>query len=78
MVVLFLRKDQPKKWACVTAIEEKAKEARMPKPKEDDDPSKSIMSLMKQMYEDGDDEMKKTIAKAWTEARDKNEPMELQ
>ena len=26
---------------------------------------------MKQMYEDGDDEMKRTIAKAWTESRDK-------
>ena len=30
---------------------------------------------MKQMYEDGDDEMKRTIAKAWTESRDKNPGM---
>lgn len=25
--------------------------------------------LMQNMYEEGDDEMKKTIAKAWTDAR---------
>lgn len=37
----------------------------------DADPNDSLMSLMKQMYEDGDDEMKRTIAKAWTESRDK-------
>lgn len=24
------------------------------------------------MYDEGDDEMKRTIAKAWTESRDKN------
>lgn len=29
------------------------------------------MTMMKQMYEDGDDDMKRTIAKAWTESRDK-------
>jgi len=29
------------------------------------------MDLMKKMYEDGDDDMKRTIAKAWTESRDK-------
>lgn len=28
-----------------------------------------IMDLMKNMYEGGDEEMKKTIAKAWTDAR---------
>lgn len=29
------------------------------------------MKMMKQMYDDGDDEMKRTIKKAWTEAQDK-------
>lgn len=37
----------------------------------DTDPNDSLMSMMKQMYEDGDDEMKRTIAKAWTESREK-------
>ncbi|KAJ8449921.1 hypothetical protein Cgig2_029283 [Carnegiea gigantea] len=41
------------------------------KPKLDDkkDPMAGIMDLMKNMYEEGDEEMKRTIAKAWTEAR---------
>lgn len=29
------------------------------------------MNLMKKMYEEGDDEMKRTINKAWTESQDK-------
>lgn len=29
------------------------------------------MSLMKQMYDEGDDEMKRTIKKAWCESQDK-------
>ncbi|ESW29760.1 hypothetical protein PHAVU_002G096900 [Phaseolus vulgaris] len=33
------------------------------------DPMAGIMDMMKNMYEEGDDEMKKTIAKAWTDAR---------
>lgn len=36
-----------------------------------DDPNASIMNIMRQMYEDGDDDMKRTIAKAWTESQDK-------
>lgn len=28
--------------------------------------------MMKKMYDEGDDEMKRTIAKAWTESREKN------
>ncbi|XP_060558475.1 calcyclin-binding protein-like [Ruditapes philippinarum] len=43
----------------------------------DADPNDSMMSLMKQMYEDGDDEMKRTIAKAWTESREKKPDMAL-
>jgi hypothetical protein len=29
------------------------------------------MNLMKQMYDDGDDEMKRTIRKTWAESQDK-------
>jgi calcyclin binding protein len=35
------------------------------------DPSAGIMDMMKQMYEDGDDQTKKIIAEAWTKSRDK-------
>lgn len=33
------------------------------------DPMAGIMDLMKNMYDEGDEEMKRTIAKAWTDAR---------
>ncbi|KAL0352853.1 UNVERIFIED_CONTAM: Calcyclin-binding protein [Sesamum angustifolium] len=33
------------------------------------DPMAGIMDLMKNMYEEGDEEMKRTIAKAWSDAR---------
>ncbi|KAH9114597.1 hypothetical protein LEN26_008636 [Aphanomyces euteiches] len=36
------------------------------------DPSAGIMDMMKNMYDEGDDEMKRTIAKAWSESRNKN------
>ena len=36
------------------------------------DPSANLMNMMKQMYQDGDDEMKRTIAKAWTESQSKS------
>ena len=37
----------------------------------DEDPGLGLMKLMKQMYDEGDDEMKKTIAKAWHESQEK-------
>lgn len=43
----------------------------LPKMDEAKDPGDSLMQMMKNMYETGDDEMKRTIAKAWTESREK-------
>lgn len=74
MVALFLRKSSTANWSHVTELEKKAKEPKVPKPEMDGgDPSASLMNMMKQMYDEGDDEMKRTIAKAWTEARDKQQ-----
>ena len=36
-----------------------------------DDPSAALMNLMKKMYNEGDDNMKRTIAKSWYEAQNK-------
>ena len=41
--------------------------------KDEGDPGQGLMKLMQQMYNDGDDEMKRTIAKAWHESQDKRE-----
>jgi len=35
----------------------------------EEDPSKSLMSMMKNLYEDGDEEMKRTIAQAWSKSQ---------
>jgi len=44
---------------------------KKPKIDKEEDPSASMMNLMKNMYESGDDEMKRTIAKAWSESQNK-------
>lgn len=36
-----------------------------PEGKEKEDPQESMMNMMKKLYQEGDDEMKKTIAQAW-------------
>lgn len=71
MVVVFLVKhDTGKTWSHLTVSEKKSKEPKFnPKLSDNEDPTTGLMDLMKQMYEEGDDEMKRTIAKAWTESR---------
>ncbi|CAD8076179.1 unnamed protein product [Paramecium sonneborni] len=34
-----------------------------------DDPQASLMNMMKEMYQNGDDDMKRTIAQAWTKSQ---------
>ena len=55
------------------AIKAKAdKKNEVPKMDDDSgDPSKGLMNMMKKMYDEGDDDMKRTIAKAWTESQNK-------
>lgn len=70
-VVVFMKKESEVSWSYVTEAERKAKETKTPKLDENEDPGQSLMNLMKQMYDEGDDEMKRTIAKSWMEAREK-------
>ncbi|CAF1122668.1 unnamed protein product [Adineta ricciae] len=71
MIVLLLAKAESKTWECIFQDEKKAPEKPLPKMDDNKDPGDSLMQLMKNMYETGDDEMKRTIAKAWTESREK-------
>ncbi|KAJ0174666.1 hypothetical protein K1T71_009774 [Dendrolimus kikuchii] len=76
MVVIFLAKSRPNtKWSHMTEIEKKSEDQRNSRFKPDEmdkkDPQESIMSLMKNMYETGDDEMKRMISKAWYEGQQK-------
>ena len=39
----------------------------MDKMEKNEDPNASLMNMMKKLYEEGDDEMKRTIAQTWVE-----------
>lgn len=75
IVAIFLAKKSPGNWSCVTGVEKRIKEAKAPllnpDPEETSDPHSSLMGMMKKMYQEGDDDMKKTIAKAWCDSQDK-------
>ena len=75
MVVIFLKKEVPSvKWSHLKKVDKETAEKPKFTPKADDnnaDPSAGLMNIMKQMYEEGDDDMKRTIAKAWTESSSK-------
>ncbi|XP_041982143.1 calcyclin-binding protein [Aricia agestis] len=77
MVVVFLAKSQPNiKWSHMTEVEKKFEDQKNNRFKPADnmdnkDPQESIMGLMRNMYETGDDEMKKMISKAWYESQHK-------
>lgn len=42
------------------------------------DPTSGLMNMMRKMYDTGDPEMKKMIAKAWTEGQENNLKNNLQ
>lgn len=70
MVIINLFKKVAKNWSHVTAVEKRIKELKknmVPNIGEDTDPGAGLMNVVKKMYQEGNDEMKKTIAKAWTE-----------
>lgn len=78
VLIMLKKKESGKTWPYVTQTEKRLKDKpSKPSIDKDADPNDSMMSLMKQMYEDGDDEMKRTIAKAWTESREKKPDMAL-
>lgn len=75
-IVIALRKVEEKTWGSLTEAQRKDKEVKDSKFKSDDsgmegDPSAGIMNLMKKMYDDGDDDMKRMIKKTWYETQQK-------
>ena len=75
---ILLKKEKEENWSCLT-VTENLKNIKQQQPKFDEtkDPGEGIMDLMKKMYDEGDDEMKRTIAKAWTESREKQNTMDF-
>ncbi|OVA10962.1 CS domain [Macleaya cordata] len=64
-VIVTLFKASKGNWVDLHFKEDKLK----PSADKERDPMAGIMDLMKNMYEEGDEDMKRTIAKAWTDAR---------
>ncbi|VVA31113.1 PREDICTED: calcyclin-binding [Prunus dulcis] len=66
-VVITLVKASRDYWLDLKFKEERP--MPMPNWDEEPDPLAGFMGIMKNMYEEGDPEMKRTVAKAWTEAK---------
>lgn len=58
---------KPKK----SALDKKKEDKSATKPSDKEDPNSALMNMMKKMYDEGDDEMKRTISKAMWEAQHK-------
>lgn len=64
-----------KSWSHLTAREKQIADSKKPGTTDDletdkDDPTSGLMKVMQKMYESGDPEMKRMIAKAWTEGQE--------
>ncbi|XP_051980956.1 calcyclin-binding protein-like [Xyrauchen texanus] len=71
MVLVMCKKAASKKWDCLTQVEKQTKEKDKPNMNDNADPSDGLMSMLQKIYSEGDDEMKRTINKAWCESREK-------
>lgn len=77
MISVYLKKEKEgEKWSYLTSTEKQLKDQKSSAFQQDketssSDPMAGIMDIMKKMYDSGDSEMKRTIAKAWTEGQEK-------
>ncbi|KAG8238705.1 hypothetical protein J437_LFUL015263 [Ladona fulva] len=74
IVVFLAKRTAGRTWSHVTGTDKREHDAKAPKLGDDDsmasDPSAGLMNVLKQMYETGDDNMKRTIAQAWTQSQE--------
>ncbi|KAH0618240.1 hypothetical protein JD844_017255 [Phrynosoma platyrhinos] len=70
MVLILCKKKKEEKWECLTQVEKETKEKEKAS-YDTSDPSEGLMNLLKKMYAEGDDELKRSINKAWVESREK-------
>ncbi|KAF7241317.1 Calcyclin-binding protein [Varanus komodoensis] len=75
-VLILCKKQREEKWECLTKVEKETKEKEKAS-YDTSDPSEGLMNLLKKMYAEGDDEMKRSINKAWVESREKQTKEDL-
>lgn len=78
IIIALKKQEEGKTWGTLTEAERKAKEAKDAKFSSKDadtpsDPSSGIMDMMKKMYDEGDDDMKRMIKKTWYESQQKQQ-----
>ncbi|VDK17405.1 unnamed protein product [Anisakis simplex] len=71
LLIMLKKVKEAEEWKYLTKAERASKEKRQPKFDEKADPQESLMTMMKQLYDEGDDDMKRTIRKAWHESQNK-------
>ncbi|XP_048188313.1 calcyclin-binding protein-like [Perognathus longimembris pacificus] len=71
VLILCKKKAENVRWDYLTQVEKECKEKEKPSYDTEADPSEGLMNVLKKIYEDGDDDMKRTINKAWVESREK-------
>ncbi|VDK68299.1 unnamed protein product [Litomosoides sigmodontis] len=71
LLLIMMEKNEEGNWKYLTKAEMQSKEKSTPKFDQKSDPQESLMGLIKQLYDDGDDDMKRTIRKAWHESQTK-------
>jgi len=71
ILLMLKKKDDGRTWTYITEVEMINKEKNKPKMDDNSDPNASLMKMMKQMYDEGDDEVKRNINKAWSENQEK-------
>eukprot|EP00906_Rhabdomonas_costata_P021030 RCo030567 len=70
-VTISLKKSEATTWSSLVEKKDDKKYDSLEKEK---DPDKGLMQMMQKLYEDGDEEMKRTMAKAWYESRSGKTP----
>jgi calcyclin binding protein len=72
-LTIALEKKKKTSWSKLKkgALDTKKPKIAEPGSKSKDDPNTALMDMMKKMYDEGDDEMKRTISKAMWEAHNK-------
>ncbi|KAJ0011632.1 hypothetical protein NQD34_012607 [Periophthalmus magnuspinnatus] len=71
MLLIMCKKQSTQKWDYLTKVEKQSKDKDKPKMEDNSDPSDGLMNMLKKIYDEGDDEMKRTINKAWSESQEK-------
>ena len=61
-----LKKKTPNRWESINFVKKFDATKNMDK---NEDPSVGLMKMMKRMYDEGDDKMKRTISEAFTKAQ---------